>query len=1089
MEGTRAGLATLRARLLGGLRLRLGEAPVAALGSRAESLLAYLLLHRDAAQPRQRLAFLLWPDSPESQARTNLRHVLHNLRRALPDLDRLVEVTPKALQWRAGAPLWLDVAAFEEAMARADRDADQDGEPAALREAAELYTGDLLEGHDDEWLLEERERLRLRYLAALERLVALLEARGDHAQAISYAERLLRLDPLREETYRALMRLHDARGDRARALRAYHACAAALERELGVEPAPATRQAYEALLPLEPEATPGGGRPGPLAAALASPPLVGRAAERARLSALWQRAERGHAQLVLVSGEPGIGKSRLVEELRAWCAHRGALTAQARSYPAEGDLAYAPVVAWLRSAALRPGLKRLDRARLGELARLLPELAELALPGPEPESPSLPESDPRRRLFDALAAAILAGDRPLLLVADDLQWCDRETLQFLHYLLRVAPEARLLVAATARREEVDLQHPLSDLVAGLRALDRLEELALERLTLKETAALAERLSGRPLAAPDAGQLHAETEGNPLFVVEALRAGWPESQAALAGISPKVQAVIEARLARLSRPALELAGLAAAIGREFTAELLAEAGEVEAEALVGALDELWRRRIVREHGADAYDFGHDKLREVAYLALGPARRRHHHLRIARALERLHAHDPGPVSAQLAAHYDRAGMAREAIAWYAPAAGEAQRVHASLEAIRLLDRGRDLLRALPAGVARDQRELALDVALLVPLGAVEGFGSSRLHQLQRRALDLARQLGVEPAPPLLRSVSIASLSQGRFEEAQPVAERLLERGERDGDGVLAVEGHYLLGIVAFWRGEPERARRHFEAAVARYRPEHRSTHLVRYGMDPKVVCLSRLGNARWFLGFARAARQARDAALALAEEIGHWPTHGTALNFAALLAVELRDQEGVRRYAAALGAPRDGEGRVVEVTREIWAGYLAAAAGGAAGFAWMERALADPVQAAPVPGFRAIVLRLLLEACARTGDAHRGLRATEAALQAAGSARLWEAETHRFRAEFLAATGAPGEAVEAALRRAVEVARRQGAGSLELRAAASLVRHQLERGDRTAVAEARRLLAAAVGRLPDGADVPELAEAAALPARRG
>jgi DNA-binding SARP family transcriptional activator len=403
---------TLRVRLLGGLDLRLGEERLAPLDSgRAESLLAYLLLHREAAQPRQRLAFLLWPDSTEPQARTNLRHVLHTLRRAVPDADRLIDAGPRTLQWRADAPLWLDVAVFEQALAE-----------GRLEAAVEAYSGDLLEGSYDDWLLEERERLRDLHLDALERLARRLDERGEPAAAIRYAERLVRADPLREEAYRLLMRLHAASGDRARALRAYHVCAATLQRELGIGPSAATREAYEALLPVAPA----------LPAEASASSLVGRAPERARLSALWRAAERGSAQLVLVTGEPGIGKSRLVEELRSWCAHGGAVTAEARSYAAEGAVAYGPVVTWLRSEAIAARLRRLERPHLTELARLLPELlAERPdLPHPEP----LPESEQRQRLFAALARAVLAPAAPLLLVADDLQWCDRETLQFLHYL-------------------------------------------------------------------------------------------------------------------------------------------------------------------------------------------------------------------------------------------------------------------------------------------------------------------------------------------------------------------------------------------------------------------------------------------------------------------------------------------------------------------------------------------------------------------------------------------------------------------------------------------------------------------------------
>ncbi len=335
------GSSTLRIRLFGALDLRAGDAPLPPLDSaRAESLLAYLLLQRDAPQPRQRIAFLLWPDSSEAQARTNLRHVLHNLRRALPDPDRVLAVTPRTLQWRPDGPYWLDVAAFTDLLRRAEGEAGERAE-ATLAEAVALYRGDLLAGSYDDWLLAERERLQRDYLAALQRLIELLAARGDEARAIPYAERLLRHDPLREESYRLLMRLHAARGERARALRVYHVCAATLERELGVAPSPPTRELYAALLPGPEHEPPAAGRPLPERRG----PLVGRGGEWERLTELWRAAAAGAPRLVLLSGEPGIGKTRLVEELRAWCAQRGAVTAVARSYPAEGVLAFGPVAA------------------------------------------------------------------------------------------------------------------------------------------------------------------------------------------------------------------------------------------------------------------------------------------------------------------------------------------------------------------------------------------------------------------------------------------------------------------------------------------------------------------------------------------------------------------------------------------------------------------------------------------------------------------------------------------------------------------------------------------------------------------------
>jgi tetratricopeptide (TPR) repeat protein len=719
--------------------------------------------------------------------------------------------------------------------------------------------------------------------------------------------------------------------------------------------------------------------------------LVGRNAERTRLIELWRASEVGRARFVLVSGEAGIGKTRLVEELSSWCAHGGAAVAEARSYPAEGALAYGPIAAWLRSDALLPRRVRLDRRRLTDLARILPEIA-LA---PEP----VPESEQRRRLFDALAAAVIGSGAPLLLVADDLHWADGETLQFLHYLLRSAPDAPLLVAATARTEEID--GPLAELVTALRATGRLEEIELGRLSPEETAVLA----GPDV---DAEQLFRESEGNPLFVVEALRAG---RSGVTGSLSPRVQAVIEARLGQLSAPARDLVDVAAAIGREFTVDVLDHATSAGEEALVRGLDELWRRRVIADHGAHAYDFTHDKIREVAYLAQSPPRRRHMHLLVARALEALHAGDPMPVAGEIAVQYDHAGAHDDAVAWYRRAAEAALALYANVDALRLLDRALEI-------VADPERELQLISASLGTLGNVEGYGSSRLIELQRRALELSD----DPDPVLLRSLAVGALTRNEFDEATRHGEQLLERAERDGDSVLHVEAQYVLGIAAFWGVDLHAARRHFEIAVADYRAEHRTTHLVRYGLDPQVVCLSRLANTLGFLGEREAAVAARERALELADEVAHEPTRMTAVVFAALLALDLGDVAGVRRYTAALvrGGP---DIRAAAVSGECLAGYLEVLDGDADdGLARIRRVLDDLSEPGHAPGNRASLVRVLIEACALAGDAQGGLAATELPVRV----QLWQPETLAWRAGFLAALGAPSSEVDA-LRCAAEEAR--------------------------------------------------------------
>jgi DNA-binding SARP family transcriptional activator len=981
-------------RLLGRFELRIDGVAVPSMDSvRVESLLAYLLLNRDVDVSRQRLAVLLWPDSTDVQARTNLRHVLHTLRRRLPDVERYLEIGPRFVRWRRDATYWLDVARFDGLLASDADGSDGDDRLTGLREAVALYVGDLLEGCDDEWLLGERERLRLRLLDALVELAVCCEARGALAEAVSYAERVLRADPLREEVYRQLMRLHDTRGDRAQALRAYHVCASTLDRELGVEPSPATEAVYQAVVRREPRpasATPVGG-----------PPLVGRGVERARLVAAWRSTIAGQAHYVLVSGEAGVGKSRLVEELRRWCARRGGVTVDACCYPAEGSLAYAPVVAWLRSAALRPRLARLDRALLTDLARLLPELL---VEFPELERPvPRPEADQLHRLFDAVAAVVLGGGDPVLLVVDDIQHADRETCQLVHYLLRVQPEARLLVVATARREAVDIDHPMHGLHAALRARERLAEIELARLGRDETAVLASRVSGVQLAERDAERLYAETEGNPLFVVEALRAGWTADRP----LTPRVQSVIDARLSQLNAKARELIGVAATVGREFGTDVLGTAWGASEDELVESLDELWRRGLIRERGGalsdGMYDFSHDKIRQVAYRGLSPARRRLLHGRVASALERTHAADPGPVSVQIAAHLDRAGATEQAVGWYRRAAEAAQLLYATTDAVRLLERGLELLDSQPESAERDAAELEMRTALLAPLVSVDAYESPGVSAVRQRAVQLARTLGVEVAPQLLRSLALGALTRADFAAATGFGSRLHAVAQRRHDDVLAVEAAYVLGIASFWQADFSTARDYFELAVARYRPEGRLEHLVRYGQDPKVVCLSRLGNTLWFLGRPDDAREARSAALLWADEVEHPFSRHAALTFGAVLGMDMGDEHAVREYAAAMGSVSEQQ-PLAQMNVQAFRGYLAVLDGDAAtGIAAIRGAIRGARDAPAVPGHLAMLTRILLGACEAAGDAPAALEAAGRLLDMGGAACVWEPEARRVLAE--------------------------------------------------------------------------------------
>lgn len=289
--------------LLGAFGVAYGDQPVTTVNTaRMQSLLAYLILHRDAPQSRSHLAFQFWPNSSESQAYTNLRKLFHQLHHALPDADRFLCAGARALQWQPDAPFTLDVAEFENL-------AGQTASPQALREAVAIYRGDLLQGCYDDWILFERERLRQMLAETLERLIALLESGGDYRAAIQYAQRLLYLDPLHEAAYRSLIRLHALSGDRAGVVRTYHTCVRMLQRELDIEPGIKTYEAYEQGLEMA-----AAGRPvsddGLVVRMDNLPPLLTRFIGRKRESEQVRQLVLAH-RLVTLTGVGGIGKTQL----------------------------------------------------------------------------------------------------------------------------------------------------------------------------------------------------------------------------------------------------------------------------------------------------------------------------------------------------------------------------------------------------------------------------------------------------------------------------------------------------------------------------------------------------------------------------------------------------------------------------------------------------------------------------------------------------------------------------------------------------------------------------------------------------------
>jgi DNA-binding SARP family transcriptional activator len=717
-------VATFHVRMLGGLQVERGGDVVPIGPPRVRELLAYLLLERHGALSRAHLAFQLWPDSSEGQARTNLRQTLHQLRRLVPEAERWLVVEGQDLRWLPEAAIESDVARFERQLAvvTAAREADDvELERRALASAVQAYRGDLLPELYAPWVEPHRSRLHEACARALERLAALLTRQRDDVGAIVAVQRLVRHEPLAEAPYRLLMELHERCGERAKALHAYHTLATLFRAELGVEPAAETRALHERLL--RPAAAAAGAEreAGPVGAAAGLPPMVGRLAELDLLRAAWRRAGAGQPQLVLLTGDAGIGKTRLVEAFVRGLRRGEGNVVGVRCYASESALAYAPVAALLRSDLLRPAVGDLAPVWRRELVTLLPELQ-----GEEP--PPAADAWRRTRLYEAVARAF-GSVQPLLLYLDDLHWCDRDTLTWLHFLLRFDAHARLLVVATARGHELDANAALMAWLAALRDEGLVREIELPPLSFEETAALARGLGFQDLQPAELAALHADSEGNPLFVIELLRAGLPVRLGPAAAadgappLPPRLRTVIRARLARLSPATAELVGVAAAIGRSFDLDLLVRVSGHEEDAVVRGLDELWRRRIVREQSAGQYDFTHDKLREVAYEDLSLTRRQLLHRYAAEALEAQRTDAPDETSGRIALHYDRAGLRERAVAGYLRAGDVARRRYAEEEASSHYRRGLELLAELPpADALADWRE-RMTSELLEGLGEVD------------------------------------------------------------------------------------------------------------------------------------------------------------------------------------------------------------------------------------------------------------------------------------------------------------------------------------------------------------------------------
>ena len=1037
----------LHIRLLGGFGLSTSSGAGLVLpGTRQRALLAYLLLHRDRPSDRRHLAFLLWPESTESQALTNLRQLIHDVRAAIPEADRFLQADRNQVRWRGDSPCILDVDTFEAGVVpalQAGPALRAEATIAVLTAGVSAYAGDLLPECYDEWVEPVRRRLRELLVAALRRLITLLEERRQFAAATLHAQRLRDLEPLDELATLTLMRLHAGQGQRAQALDAYARIAAQLQDELEAQPALALQELRDRLL----HAGEGDG-PAPAPSA-AEPAFVNRAAEWTRLARAWTAVNRGRPRSVLVSGIPGIGKTRLCEEFTAWAGRQGATVIGSKCYGTVGSLPYGPVIDWLRAPAVRGPVSRLPDAWRAELLGLLPELAHAGAPAVPPVSRSSAEF--RRRLFDAVLRAIAVIPPPVLLLLDDVQWADPETLEWIRFLMGSDELRSVMLLVSYRVGEPAAGGHLESLLRDLRREGQLDEIALDPLDSPDTAALAAAAAGEPLEASAAEALYRETEGNPLFIVEMVRASVEGSARAASDpvISPRafperVIATIEARLALLSPEAHDALGVASAIGREFRTDLLGACSGTGMAAILSAVEELLARRLIDEQGPGTYDFSHDSIREVVYASLSGARRQLLHQRIAQAQIAAAAGTPEAASA-IARHLERGGFTEGAIPFYKLAAEHALGLFAGAEAVKHFERALGLLGQVSPSSSHVAQEIELRTALCVALVNLEMYSGPRMMQEYARLSALCEKAGIEPGPPALRTLAIALVMRGEVAEAGRIGQRLLAGVPPAGDAVLLTEAEYVLGIAAFWQGDAGASCRHLRTALDAYLPSHAAEHLKTFGQDAGVVCGVRLAHALWMIGQPDLARQVLAEALGRAETLGHPHTLAYARQFGAWALIDLGDEAAARRLIeSAVEVAETHSLSGWPVRNAALLGFLMGRSGETErGIAMMENAASEWASRGwrlAVPYDRALLARL----CLAAGRTANGLEAIAEGLDTAHQTGqvFWNAELLRLRGQLLEASGAPGAEIRRTFSEALEVAQRQGAEALVRRAAHSL-----------------------------------------------
>jgi DNA-binding SARP family transcriptional activator len=878
----------LHIHLFGGFLLERGGLALPPIASRAgRSLFAYLAMQPDRPIQRDLLAGTFWPDLPDSRARRRLSHTLWQIQDVVntPTAAHL-DATTDTLAFKASTPYWLDVEDFNRSFSTPPPDPKdklhfESFEASRLRECVELYRGDFLAGYFDDWVLVEQDLYRQRYLSALRRLVNATKASGAYDEALAFARRLTHHDQLNEEAYREVMRLSFLLGRTNEAIEQYERCRSVLEEELGTSPSPPTVEIYEKIMrqrragirPLgEEERTVLQGR-------RSDAPFVGREDERRVLVDSLERVLAGSGGVVLVEGEPGVGKTRLTLEAAEDARWRGFEVSWGSCRPG-AIRPFAPLIEVLESLSplrMEQLSEQVESVWLGEAAKIAPGLGRRVN---GEVSAALRPAEASTRMIESLVHTLEALGKiaPHVVIIDDVHWADQDTLSVLTQIGTRLADSRVLLLLLYRSEEARGDVDVWDVMRDLDRVAGLGRVVLSPLSVFELEEMVRRILGvSRLDSGVAARLHRQTGGNVLFTLETLLAlrdqGLFESGAdpttvldnhtedANLPVAPRVRSVIESRLALLGRHVSAVYELAAVCADPVDVQVVESASGLPRSDVLNALDELLYRGLLRDDGGGSYRIAHDQVAQVVYETIEPERRRRLHQGIAEALTQK---DPGSVEA-IGHHFREGGDAARATKFLRMAGLRSVELNAYATARHHFEAA--AVSAESVGIGPGDRYELLghleDVLNVLGRRAEQGVVISQMGELISSLPDMAGDM--------LRRRAWFQAQQGDLSEAEQSARDSVAMEKDHGDDAGMASSLVALGTVLRWSGRPLEAIPVLEdATIVAVNAPHRADALTE--LASTLAEIQRAGTALDKLGEAEEIYRTTDDLRGQAEVAG-------------------------------------------------------------------------------------------------------------------------------------------------------------------------------------------------------------------------